>query len=98
MQKGLVAAPDDREPAVRTLIEGVGGNLLNFYFIAGDSNFIIISEGDEAESLIGALMTTEAAGTISNTITARAWTGGEFKALVDKAAKATSAYRAPGKS
>jgi hypothetical protein len=30
--------------------------------------------------------------------TSRAWTGGEFKAVADKASKAASLYRAPGKS
>ena len=30
--KGLVAAPEDREPVVRKLIEGAGGKLVNFYF------------------------------------------------------------------
>ena len=29
--KGLVAAPEDREPAVKKLIESVGAKLINFY-------------------------------------------------------------------
>jgi uncharacterized protein with GYD domain len=40
----LVAAPEDREPAVRKLIEGAGGKLLNFYFTTGDSDFLAIME------------------------------------------------------
>jgi hypothetical protein len=39
-----------------------------------------------------------AAGAISDMTTARAWTGAEFKAVGDKASKAASAYRLPGKS
>jgi uncharacterized protein with GYD domain len=95
--KGLVAAPEDREPVVRKLIEGVGGKLINFYFTTGDSDFLIITEADEAESIIAALMATAAAGTISDITTSRAWTGKEFKAVVDKASKAGKAYRPPGK-
>ena len=34
--KGLVSAPEDREPAVRKLIEGAGGKLVNCYFTTGD--------------------------------------------------------------
>ena len=51
--KGLVSAPEDREPAVRRLIEGAGGKLVNAYFTTGDTDFMIISEADEAESIIG---------------------------------------------
>lgn len=95
--KGLVAAPEDREPAVRKLIEGAGGKLVSFYFTTGDSDFMLISEGNDAESIIAALLATEAVGTISNVTTARAWTGAEFKAIAEKASRVTDFYRAPGK-
>jgi GYD domain len=41
--KGLVAAPEDREPAVKKLVESVGAKLINFYFTTGDSDFLIIT-------------------------------------------------------
>jgi uncharacterized protein with GYD domain len=96
--KGLVAAPEDRESAVRKLVEGVGGKVLSFYFTTGDSDFILITEADESESVIAALLATVVAGTTSNVTTARAWTGAEFKAIAEKASKVASLYRAPGKS
>ena len=95
--KGLVAAPEDREPAVRKLIEGAGGKIVSFYFTTGDTDFLLISEANEAESIIAALLATTAAGTICNVTTGRAWTGAEFKAVAEKASKAASNYRAPGK-
>ena len=95
--KNLLAAPEDREPAVRKLIEAAGGKFINFYFTTGDSDFLLISEANDAESIIAALMAAAAAGTISDVTTARAWTGAEFKAIADKASKAASAYRGPGK-
>ena len=49
--KGLLAAPEDREPVVRKLVEGAGGKLVNFYFTTGDSDFLLITETNEAESL-----------------------------------------------
>src|SRR5271165_1477865 len=79
--KGLVAAPEDREPAVKKLIESVGAKLINFYFTTGDSDFLIVTEGDDAESVIAALLATAGAGTISDISTARAWTGKEPKRL-----------------
>ena len=96
--KGLVAAPEDREPAVRKLIEGAGGKLVSFYFTTGDSDFMVIAEANEAETLIAAYLATAAAGAVSNLTTQRAWTGAEFKAVAQKASKAASHYRAPGKA
>jgi uncharacterized protein with GYD domain len=85
--KGLVAAPEDREPAVKKLIESVGVKLINFYFTTGDSDFLIVTEGDDAESVIAALLATAGAGTISDISTARAWTGKEFKAVAERLPK-----------
>jgi uncharacterized protein with GYD domain len=75
-----------------------GGKVLNFYFTTGDSDFLLISEVNDAESIIASLLAASAAGAISDVTTARAWTGAEFKAIADKASKAASAYRVPGKS
>ena len=96
--QGLLAAPEDREPAVRKLIEGAGGKLVNFYFTTGDADFLLVAETNEAESLIAALLATAAAGMISDVTTSRAWTPAEFKAVADKASKIASLYRPPGKS
>ena len=71
--KGLLAAPEDREPAVRKLIEAAGGKIINFYFTTGDSDFLLISEANDAESIIAALMAAAAADSISDVTTARAW-------------------------
>jgi uncharacterized protein with GYD domain len=96
--KGLVAAPEDREPAVRKLIEGAGGKVVSFYFTTGDTDFMLVSEANESESIIAALLAVVASGAISNVTTARAWTGAEFKVVAEKASKAAGLYRAPGKS
>jgi uncharacterized protein with GYD domain len=95
--KGLLAAPEDREPVVRKLIEGAGGKVVNFYFTTGDTDFLLVTEAAEAESVIAALLATAAAGTITDVTTSRAWTGAEFKTVADKASKVASLYRAPGK-
>ena len=92
----LTAAPEDREPPVRKLVEAAGGKLVNFYFTTGDSDFVLITEADEAEAIIAALMAAASAGMISNMSTSRAWTGAEFKAVAEKASQAASAYKAPG--
>ena len=65
--------------------------------VSGDSDFLLIAEADDAESLLAALMATAAAGAITDVTSARAWTGAEFKAVAAKASKAAAAYRPPGK-
>jgi uncharacterized protein with GYD domain len=41
--KALLASPEDREPAVRKLIEAVGGKVLSFYFTTGESDFLLVT-------------------------------------------------------
>src|SRR5215510_3222311 len=85
--KAFLAAPEDREPAVRKLIEAAGGKIINFYFTTGDSDFLLVSEANDAESIIASLLAASAAGTISDVTTARAWTGAEFKAVAERLLK-----------
>jgi uncharacterized protein with GYD domain len=94
--KALVGSPEDREPAVRKLVEASGGKLISFYFTTGDSDFMLITEG-EPDSTIAALLATAAKGMVCDLTTVRAWTGAEFKAVAGKAAKLSDAYRPPGK-
>jgi len=95
--KGFISSPEDREPAVRKLIEKAGGKVLSFYFTTGESDFLLISEANDAEAIIAALMAASATGAISHVSNVRAWTGAEFKSIAEKASKVASAYRPPGK-
>jgi uncharacterized protein with GYD domain len=95
--KGLLDVPEDREAAVRKVVEAVGGKVISFYVTTGASDFLLISEANEAEDIIASLMAAAAAGTISDVSTGRAWTGAEFKAIMQRASKARKAYRPPGK-
>jgi uncharacterized protein with GYD domain len=94
--KGLVARPEDREAPVRKLIEAAGLKLLAFYFTTGPSDFMLITEGEDAASAVAALMAASASGAVCDITTERAWTGAEFKAVAAKAAEVAGTYRAPG--
>jgi uncharacterized protein with GYD domain len=94
--KRLVGAPEDREPAVRKVVEAAGGKVISFYFTTGETDFLLISEANEPESLIASLLAASSTGAISNVSTVRAWTGAEFKGIAERAAKVKSAYRPPG--
>jgi uncharacterized protein with GYD domain len=89
--------PEDREPAVRKLIEEAGGKVISYYMTTGDRDFLLISEANGSEAIIAALMAFSAAGMISDVATVRAWTAAEFKSIAERGAKAAKAYRPPGK-
>jgi uncharacterized protein with GYD domain len=95
--KAIIDAPEDREPAVRKLIEGAGGKVISYYVTTGETDFLLISEANEAEAIIAALMAASAAGTISHVSTVRAWSAAEFKGIAERAGKAAESYRPPGK-
>jgi uncharacterized protein with GYD domain len=82
---------------VRKLIEGAAGKVISFYMTTGDTDYLLISEANESENVIAALMAASAAGTISHVSTVRAWTAAEFKGIAERAGKAASEYRPPGK-
>jgi uncharacterized protein with GYD domain len=96
VSRSHVGAPEDREPLVRKLVEAAGGKLLAFYFTTGDSDFMLIAEG-EAESIMAGMMATAMSGMVRDLSTSRAWTGAEFKAVAEKAGKLTGAYQPPGR-
>jgi uncharacterized protein with GYD domain len=49
--KALIGTPEDREPAVRKLIEGAGGKVISYYVTTGETDFLLISEANEAEAV-----------------------------------------------
>ena len=44
--KGTLAAPEDREPAIRSLVESAGGKFVSLFFTTGASDFLLITEGE----------------------------------------------------
>ena len=53
---GQVKMPEDREIAVRKLVEASGAKLVGFYITTGDSDFMVIAEAPDAESIVAGTM------------------------------------------
>lgn len=96
--KAFVAAPEDREAALRKLAEASGSKLVSFYFTAGDKDFIMILETDVPERATATSLAVVSSGMVTDTTTLRAWTTVEFKAIGDMAGDILSAYRLPGQA
>lgn len=94
--KSFLAAPEDREAAMRKLVEAGGGRMLAFYFTAGDRDFLMITETDVPEKITAISLAVSSTGAVSDMTTTRAWTGAEFRKIGEMAGDVLSAYRFPG--
>jgi uncharacterized protein with GYD domain len=95
--KGLVNKPEDRSEAVKALIEKAGGKLVALYNTTGSNDVVLVSEFAEGSDAVAMGMAVAASGALSRIETVRAWTPGEFKGVVEKAARVVGAYAPPGK-
>jgi uncharacterized protein with GYD domain len=54
------------------VVEAAGGKVISLYFTTGETDFLLISEANDAESIIASVMAVSSTGTISNVSTVRA--------------------------
>lgn len=94
---GMMAAPEDREAAVRALIESEGAKLLHYFITFGEYDFMIISESDQGLGDYGsALVVAAASGAVTDLKTTTAITTAQSKAMFEKAKSIADGYSAPG--
>lgn len=95
--RDMISNPQDRAIMIRKFVEAAGGKLLHYYFTTGDTDFMVISEGEDASDAVAAAMVGAALGGVSDVQTIQAWTSAEFVEIAKKAGQLTASYRAPGK-
>ena len=93
--RGMIANPSDREAATRALIEAGGGTLISFYATTGPTDFHIVAEAPDAESVLSCVMAAGASGATGNLQTIRAFSSAELMAIKKRAANVAAAYTAP---
>ena len=69
--KALVAEPQDREVADRTVIEALGGKRHSFFFALGDSDIIAIVEAPDDTTIAAGSMIVGTSDGISNVSTTK---------------------------
>lgn len=94
--KGLLAAPSDREAAVRPLVEAAGGKMVSFLVTTGETDFSMVIETDDAVGLMSALIVAGATGTVSNLKTVQAFTSEQFLNAQKKAGQIAAKFRPAG--
>ena len=94
--KGMMAKPEDREPALRQLAEKSGGKLLAYYMTFGEYDFLVISEGP-LEDAATPLIIAAAGGGVTDLKTTLAMTTAEMKSAFAKAGTIAAGFKSAGK-
>lgn len=92
--KGMMASPSDREEAARSVVEAAGGKVQAYYLTSGETDFLIVTEANDAKDILPALMVTGGSGTVSNLKTVMAFTSADFTAAQKKAGEIAGKYKA----
>ena len=83
----IIEKKQNREPAMRALIEEAGGKFLGFYGMIGqDHDAMIISDFDELTDYMSVVVKGMAGGAISDVKTVHCYTGEDVVAATTKAA------------
>jgi len=94
--KGMMAKPEDREAAVRQLLERAGGKLLGYYMTFGEYDFLLVGEGS-IEGTASALIVAAAGGGVTDLKTTVAMTTGEMKNAFAAAGPLAASFKSAGK-
>ena len=83
----IIEKKQNREPAMRALVEEAGGNFLGFYGMIGqEHDAVIISDFDELTDYLSVVVKGMAGGAISDVKTGHCYTGEDVVAATTKAA------------
>ena len=93
--RNFVAKPEDRTAAAKSLIEGFGGILLNYYFALGDYDGVAICEFPDNVSVTACSLKAASTGAFSRFETTALLTAQEAEAAMKQAKGAKLSYTAP---
>lgn len=93
--KGMIAKPSDREAATTALVAAAGGKVHAFYLTTGDNDFLMVTESDNLQDMLAALMVAGASGAVSGLKTVQAFSSAEFTAAQKRAGAIAQKYAAP---
>lgn len=93
--KGLLAKPSDRQAATSALVAAAGGKMLSYYITTGESDFLMVTETDNVNDMLAALIVAGASGAVSGLKTVQAFSAAEFMAAQKRAGEIASKYAPP---
>ncbi|MGL4280017.1 MAG: GYD domain-containing protein [Albidovulum sp.] len=93
--KGLMAKPSDREAATSALVTAAGGKLLSYYITTGECDFLMVTESNNINDMLAALIVAGASGAVSGLKTVQAFTSAEFMSAQKRAGEIAAKYASP---
>jgi uncharacterized protein with GYD domain len=94
--KGMIANPEDRAGPLGKMLEAAACKLHAYYVTSGDSDFLVVAEGPDMETMAAVLMTAGATGGVSNLSTRMAMTSADAVASMKRAARLAEGFRPAG--
>jgi len=94
--KALVDNPQNRESAIRQLIESFGGKLHQMFFAFGEYDVVAISEFPDNESATAAVFSLVSTGVLARAQTTVLMTTAEAERSMRKANTTKAEYHPPG--
>lgn len=91
--KSMLDKPQDREAAVRPLIESVGGKLHHLFFCFGEDDVIALIEAPDDQSMAAGALIVGASGSMSGGSTTKLMTAQEAMKAMEKGKKSAAAYK-----
>ena len=95
--QALIKKPEDREAAVRKVVEAAGGKLHHAFVSLGSSDFLLIAEFPDDTSAVAVSLAVGASGSVSSGMTTKLITMAEFAKAQKKAGKVAARYKPPQK-
>jgi uncharacterized protein with GYD domain len=91
----FIAKPDDdRNAAVKAMVESTGGEVHDLHFLRGKYDFMVILEVKDLEVALALKLLVTASGSVD---TLELMETIDFASICNKASKMGAAYRPPGK-
>ena len=93
--KGLLTKPSDREAATAALVAAAGGKLNSYFVTTGDTDFLMVTETDDLQTMLAAMIVAGASGAVSGLKTVQAFTSAEFLEAQKRAGEIAKTYVSP---
>ena len=92
----MVADPEDRAEAARTVVEGVGGRLEGLYWMFGDHDGLVIYDVPDATIAAAVAIAVAASGRMKSMKTVQLLDAGEIQGALESAKAIATTYKPPG--
>ena len=91
---GFIQNPnDDRKAAISSMMEKVGGKLIDLYLTRGEYDIVAVGEVDGFEDIAAVKLLVASSGAVDNLTILEMI---DMNSIANKAAAVAGAYRAPG--